>query len=297
VSESNRPTIIAIASGKGGTGKTTLATNIAWIAARRGLPVAYLDCDVEEPNGHLFLKPHIEATAPVTVEVPEIDAEKCTLCGACTEICRFNALASLGDRILVFEQLCHSCGGCWLVCPEKAIREKPREVGVIEEGRAGAVGFVHGRLRIGEAMATPVIRAVKDRLPNEGLAIFDAPPGTSCPVIETVSRADHVVLVTEPTPFGLHDLELAVDMVEQLGLPFSVAINRSDAGDDRVRNFCLERRIEILAELPDDRRVAEAYSRGEMAAEAVPEFQRSLEACFDRLCDRFGDVATGRVPS
>lgn len=280
-----KATTVAIASGKGGTGKTTIATNLARAAAD-GLNVCYLDCDVEEPNGHLFLRPQIEATEPVEVAVPEVDAEKCNLCGRCGEICQYSAIVPISPKVLIFPELCHSCGGCWLVCPEGAISEAPRVVGVVEQGRAGSLAFVHGRLNVGEARATPVIQAVKKRIPRDGLAILDAPPGTSCPVIETVRGCDHVVLVTEPTPFGLSDLRLAVETVRKLDLPLSVVINRSDAGDARVRNYCLDLGIEILAEIPDDRRVAEAYSRGQVASEILPHYREAIVAMSERLLER-----------
>jgi MinD superfamily P-loop ATPase len=279
--------IVAVASGKGGTGKTTVATNLAAMAAEAGRAsgrpsgdnVQLLDCDVEAPNAHLFLRPEIERTEPVSVPVPEVDEEKCTACGECGRICQYSAIVSLKTKPLVFPELCHGCGGCALVCPTGAITEKAREVGVVEEGYAGRVAFAGGKLRIGEAMAPPLIRAVKGRALSDGLVVIDAPPGTSCPVIEAVKDADFVLLVTEPTPFGLNDLAIAVDTVRKLGLPFAVVVNRAGLGHDSVYAYCEDEDIDILAELPDDRRVAEAYSRGEMACRAVPEFA----AAFDTL--------------
>lgn len=265
-------TVVAVASGKGGTGKTTVATNLAYVAASEGHAVSYLDCDVEEPNGHLFLRPRIRERTPVTVPVPVVDEHKCTACGKCKDICQYGAIAVLGKTAIAFENLCHGCGGCVLVCAEGAISEGAREVGVVEEGRAGAIRFVHGRLRVGEAMSPPLIRMVKKRLPDDGLAIIDAPPGTSCPVIQSIKGADFVLLVTEPTPFGLHDLRLAVETVRVLGPPFAVILNRADVGDHRVHDYCRDEGIDILLEIPDDRRVAEAYSRGLLATEAVPEY-------------------------
>jgi len=292
VSEQNgQRWVIAIASGKGGTGKTTLAANLAWVAASEGRDVWYLDCDVEEPNGHLFLKPQITESGPVTMPVPEVNAEKCTLCGKCAEICQYSAIVCVGKKVLTFHELCHACGGCWLVCPTGAISETPREVGTLEQGRAGRVGFVHAHLGIGEAMVTHVIRTVKRRLPEAGMAILDAPPGTSCPVVETVRGSDHVVLVTEPTPFGLNDLQLAVETVRELGLPLSVVINRSDAGDAQVRNYCLDSGIEILAEIPDDRRVAEAYSRGLMVSDVIPDYRERIRELFEKLVERLEKAA------
>jgi MinD superfamily P-loop ATPase len=264
--------ILAIASGKGGTGKTTVAVNLALVAAERGQGVQLLDCDVEEPNAHIFLRPEVAERQPVSVPVPEVDESKCTACGECGRICQFSAIVSLGSKALVFPELCHGCGGCALVCEAEAISEVPREVGVVEVGRAGWVDFAGGRLRVGEAMSPPLIRAVRARSGKEGLTIIDAPPGTSCPVIASIRNCDHVVLVTEPTPFGMHDLVLAVETVRKLEGRFGVVINRSDVGDDRVLRYCAEEKIPVLARIPDDRRIAEAYSRGEPLVKAVPEY-------------------------
>jgi MinD superfamily P-loop ATPase len=264
-------TVVAVASGKGGTGKTTVATNLAVVAAASGQEVQLLDCDVEAPNAHLFLKPEIERSEAVSGPVPSVNEEKCTACGECGRICRYSAIVSLKTKPLVFPELCHGCGGCALVCPERAITERSREVGIIEEGHAAGVRFAGGRLRIGEAMAPPLIRAVKERALHYGLVVIDAPPGTSCPMVESVRGCDFALLVTEPTPFGLSDLAIAVDTVRKLGLPFAVAVNRAGLGHDTVYSFCEDEDIDVLAELPDDRRVAEAYSRGELACRAVPE--------------------------
>jgi len=277
--------ILAVASGKGGTGKTTIATNLAVTVAAQGGRVCYADCDVEEPNGHIFLKPDITSRTSIGVPVPKVDMSGCTGCGKCGEICQYSAIVCINKKVLTFPELCHGCGGCALVCPEGAISEVPREVGILEEGMADGVGFVHGRLRVGEAMSPPLIRRVKERIPADGVTIVDAPPGTSCPVIEAVKGADYVVLVTEPTPFGLNDLELAVGMVRELGLPMGVVINRSDVGDDRVKDYCERESINVLAEISDDRKVAEAYSRGEMAVDAVPELNRLFENVFQGVLD------------
>lgn len=274
---------IAIASGKGGTGKTTVATNLAYLASQNGATVAYLDCDVEEPNGHIFLRPQIDDSRAIEKLVPEIDSAKCIHCGRCAEVCRFGAIASLPSQTMVFAELCHSCGGCALACPAGAVHEQPRKIGRLRSGRSEAIRFVEGVLDVGEAMSPPAIRAVKSAAPEVLLTILDAPPGTSCPVIETVRGCDRVILVTEPTPFGLHDLTLAVEMVRALKLPLAVVINRADAGDARVREYCDRQRIRIAAEIPDDRAVAEAYSRGQMICQAVPALGARIGALLDSI--------------
>jgi len=260
---------ITVASGKGGTGKTTVATSLALALTRLG-SVEFLDCDVEEPNAHFFLKPELAIREPVYVAVPEIDKARCTLCGRCAEVCEFRAIAAIKDSVLVFPELCHGCTACWELCPEQAITPGRREVGVAEDGPAGAIGFHHGWLRIGEAMSPPLIRAVKARAADADFTVIDAPPGTSCPVVETVRHADAVVLVTEPTPFGLNDLELAADLVAELGVPAGVVVNRAGIGDDGVTRFCTQRGLPLLLEIPFDRRIAEAYSRGVPLNESLP---------------------------
>ncbi len=262
--------ILAIASGKGGTGKTTVAVNMA-----RALDsdILLLDCDVEEPNAHLFLKGHVEAEETISIPVPQVDEALCDGCGKCGSFCAYHAIVSFGTIPLVFPEMCHGCGGCTLVCPPKAIRETDRRIGVIETIRSENITLIQGRLDIGVAMAPPLIRAVKAHLRGHLPAILDAPPGTSCPVIATLRDVDFVALVTEPTPFGLHDLKLAVETVRELGIPFGVVINRVGVGDDRVHAYCIAEAIPILAEIPDDRRIAEAYSRGELIVDALPEYR------------------------
>jgi MinD superfamily P-loop ATPase len=279
---------IAIASGKGGTGKTTVATNLAWAAARSGRRVAYVDCDVEEPNGHLFLKPRMTSARAIGRMHPKIDDDKCTHCGLCGEICQYSAIVCVGQKVLAYPELCHACGGCTLVCRPGAITEVLRETGKLEAGMAGAIHFVQGVLNIGEAMSTPLIRQVKAEFTGEQLRIVDCPPGTSCPVIESVRDADMVLLVTEPTPFGLNDLTLAVEMVRAMKLPFAVIVNRAGIGDRNTQEYCRREGIEIMTEIPDDRRVAEAYSKGLLACEAVPEFRLCMQGLLDRLCGAGG---------
>lgn len=281
---------IAIASGKGGTGKTTLATNLAGLLAGRGLAVRLLDADVEEPDCHLFLHPEIERHEPVHVQIPVVDEARCTSCGVCADVCAFKAITLIGATVLVFPELCHSCGACSLLCPEGAITEEGRETGVVEHGVVTLPGrpafpLVSGVLAVGEAKAVPVTKATLASADdaNVDVVLIDAPPGTSCPVIEAVRGSDLVVLVTEPTPFGLHDLELAVDMVHALGLRCVVAVNRADLGDDRVHRFCAARGFEIVLEVPNDRRIAEAYARGELLLDAIPDLESKLSAAWERI--------------
>ena len=262
--------IISVASGKGGTGKTTVATNLA---RSIGSDVQLLDCDVEEPNAHLFINPSIEETQTIFAPVPEVNEDKCTYCGKCAEICQFKAIAVLNETVLVFEELCHSCGGCWEVCPEDAITQSGRELGVIQKGHSNGIEFVHGKLRVGEAMSPPLIKKVRTHQDPEKLTIIDAPPGTSCPVIASMKDSDFVLLVTEPTPFGLHDLKLAVGAVQILNIPCGLVVNRSDLGDDKVVDYAHQQGLPVLMEMPFDRRIAEAYSRGEMLVDVMPEWK------------------------
>jgi len=271
---------IAVASGKGGTGKTTIAANMAVSSPE---PVKLIDCDVEEPNCHIFINPLIESRKNVGIPVPHADPEKCNACGECGRICQYNAIVALKTQPLVFPELCHGCGGCALVCPTGAITEVDRDIGVVEEGTRGDLLFSQGILNVGEAMAPPLIRAVRRNGQVKSNVIIDAPPGTSCPVVTTISGCDYVVLVTEPTPFGLNDLVLAVEMVRTMKIPFGVVINRSDIGDDAVKKYCRDQDIEILLELPHDRRVAEAYSKGELASESIDELKPLFEDLYVRI--------------
>jgi MinD superfamily P-loop ATPase len=280
---------IAIASGKGGTGKTTIATNLARSIAQTGNEVQYLDCDVEEPNGHIFLKPHISETHNATIGVPEVDAELCDGCGKCGRLCQYSAIICLKDTPLVFEQLCHCCGGCMLICPAGAITEKQIPIGFVDSGAADGVEFAQGRLNIGDVRSPALIKKVKESALNDGLVIIDAPPGTSCPVIEAIEGVDFCLLITEPTPFGLNDLKLAVGMVEELKLPFAVVINRSDLGDDGVTRYCEKENIEVILEIPDDRRIAEAYSTGSMIVDALPEYRDDFLSLYENVSKRKED--------
>ena len=271
---------ISVASGKGGTGKTTIATNLA---VSIGSNAQLLDCDVEEPNAQLFLKPEIRKTNIVNTPVPDIDKQKCSLCRKCAEICRFKAIAIAGQTILTFPELCHSCGGCLIVCPENAITETGRELGMIETGSSYPIEFGHGRLRIGEAMSPPLIKKVRSLGKPQSINIIDAPPGTSCPVIAAMKETDFVLMVTEPTPFGLHDLKLAVEAVKLLDIPCGLVINRADIGTDDVRQYALAENLPILMEIPFDRRIAEVYSNGHLIVEELPEWRPKFFDLFNQI--------------
>jgi MinD superfamily P-loop ATPase len=279
---------IAVASGKGGTGKTAVAVGLALSAAtsRNGRsPPLVLDCDVEAPDAHIYLQPEMERTVPASVPVPEIDPERCQLCGDCAEACRFNALALLGQELTVFPELCHSCGSCLHICQHRAIRETPRVMGVLEEGASKGVRFAHGVLNVGEAMAVPLIRQLKEwqETAPESLVILDSPPGTSCPVVETLSGVDFVVLVTEPTPFGLHDLQLAVELVRALDLPMGVIVNRDGIGDDRVERYCAAEGLRVLLKIPFDREIAEGMARARSLPAIRPEYLERFRSVMEEL--------------
>jgi len=264
--------IISVASGKGGTGKTIISTSLALSLGE----VQFLDCDVEEPNGHIFLKPQINKRISVGIPVPEVDETKCNFCGKCAQICEFNAIVVIKKKVLFFPELCHGCGGCSYICPENAIKEVEREIGVIEKGSSGNIDFSHGILNVGEPMAPPLIKQVKGLITNNKDVIIDASPGTSCPVVETVKGSNFCLLVTEPTPFGLNDLILAVEMLKKLDIPSGVVINCADIGDDEVNKYCQSENIPILMTIPWDRKIAEAYSRGTPLIGALPEFRNKF---------------------
>lgn len=280
----NRKPIIAVSAGKGGTGKTLVATNLALAANEE---VQFLDCDVEEPNAYVFLKPQLQNTLPVELPLPVIHQERCTGCGECADFCEFNALAVVKETVVVFKELCHSCGGCMLVCPEDAISETMRQIGVVEIGSANEMPVVDGVLNVGEALAPPIIEAVKEQARPDLTAIIDSPPGTACPMIDTVKGIDYCIMVTEPTPFGYHDLTLAVGVVRELGVPCGVIVNRANIGDDKVYEYCEEENIPILMEIPMDRKIAEAYSDGIPLIEALPEYKAKFAQLFNEITTKF----------
>ena len=268
--------VIAIASGKGGTGKTTIATSLALAVDNAQL----LDCDVEEPNVHLFLKVRWERSEVVSTPIPEIDPSRCDHCGKCAEICAYNSLAVLKDRVLVFPHLCHGCGGCALLCPRGAIKEVDRKIGKVDMGWVGELQLFRGKMNVGEVMAPPLVRAVKGNISEKRDVIIDAPPGTSCPVIEAIRGSDFCLLVTEPTPFGLNDLRLAIETVRKLNIPFGVVVNRTGLGDGEVEEFCKRENIDVLLRIPFDRDIAVSYSRGIPLIDAKMEYRDILRNMF-----------------
>lgn len=272
--------VISVASGKGGTGKTTVAANLALSLNEN---VQFLDCDVEEPNAHIFLKPEITHAQSIGVPIPQVDEEKCTYCGKCAQVCLYNAIAVVKEKVLVFPELCHGCGGCALLCPEKAIKEVNKPIGAVEEGKADSIQFIQGKLDIGEMMAPPLIRAVKRAANSNQIAIIDVSPGTSCPVIEAVKDSDFCILVTEPTPFGLNDLILAVEVLRKIKVPFGVVINRADVGDKKVDEYCQKEKIPILMRIPMDREIAISYSKGIPIVEEKPDYKEKFKRLYRQI--------------
>jgi MinD superfamily P-loop ATPase len=281
--------IISVASGKGGTGKTLIATSLA-LSLKDKHQVQLLDCDVEEPNDHIFMKPVITQSEAVSIPVPKVNEEKCTHCGKCAEVCAYNAIAVVKEYVLTFPELCHGCGACSYLCPEKAITEVPHEIGMIETGDADGVAFGHGKLSIGQAMAPPVIRKVKGLVNRDNTVIIDASPGTSCPVVEAIKSSDFCLLVTEPTPFGLNDLRLAVATVRQLDIPCGVVLNRVGAGDGKTEEYCVKENIPVLLTIPLDTNIARLYSRGVPLVEGIPDYKSS----FAELYEKIGDAVSER---
>jgi MinD superfamily P-loop ATPase len=269
--------IVSIASGKGGTGKTSVAVNMALSIKNAQL----LDCDVEEPNAHLLLHPRTSRIEPVYVLIPFVKEELCDHCGECSTFCQYNAIFVNPENVLIFPELCHSCGGCSLICRKNAISEEKHRIGTLKLASAGDLALVYGELEVGEPMAVPVIREVKRQIDNSRNVILDSPPGTSCPVIETVKGSDFCILVTEPTPFGLHDLKIAVQVLEDMQIPFGVVINRAGIGDKKVYEYCGEKNIPILLEIPFQRRIAELYSKGIPFSLEMQEWKEKFEILFN----------------
>ncbi len=263
---------LAIASGKGGTGKTTVAINLARVLDNMQL----LDCDVEAPNVHLFLKPQVKESVPVTIPVPRVDFDKCDFCGVCRDVCEFHAILVGKNTVLTFPELCHGCGACSMFCPVKAIIEEERQTAVVHAGVFEDIDVVWGVLNVGEPMAVPVISKVKSFIEPGRNVILDAPPGTTCPTIEAIRDADYCILVTEPTPFGLNDLELAVGACKKLGIPAGVVLNRAGIGDNRVQEYCRNESAPLLMEIPYQPRIAVAYSRGEILVDALPDLRKNF---------------------
>jgi MinD superfamily P-loop ATPase len=283
--------IISVASGKGGTGKTLVASSLA-LSLIDNHKVQLLDCDVEEPNANIFLHLAVSESQYVHIPIPKVDETKCTYCGKCAEVCAYNAIAVIKEKVLIFPELCHGCGACSYLCPESAITEEGREVGIVERGDSGDLELIQGKLNVGEAMAPPVIREVKKYIKTANIIIIDVPPGTSCPVIEAAKDSDFCLLVTEPTPFGLNDLSLAVEMIRKLGIPCGVVINRVGVGDEEVEQYCHREGIPVLLRIPLDRKIALLYSKGIPLIEGMPEWRDEFLRLFQ---DIEGILAASRV--
>jgi MinD superfamily P-loop ATPase len=280
---------IAVASGKGGTGKTTVATSLAMAVARSDFnftPPVFLDCDVEAPNAHIFLHPQLEETRTIGIQLPWIDEDQCTLCHKCSEVCQYHAIVVLGKKVLVFPELCHGCGSCTLMCPEHAISEELKKTGVLQRGPGiGNISFARGVMDVGEPMAVPIIRQLKQWMiaADEQVVILDAPPGSSCPVVETMRGADFILMVTEPTPFGLHDLGLAVEVARQLDIPAGVVINRDGAAYSYVDEFCEKENLPILMRIPFERVIAEGVARGQLLTSIHDDYVYRFQDMFQQI--------------
>ncbi len=274
--------IISVASGKGGTGKTLVATSLA-LSLIDNHKIQLLDCDVEEPNANILLHLALSQRKRVYVPIPRVDETNCTYCGKCAEICAYNALAVIKEKVLVFPEMCHGCGACSYLCPESAITEEGREVGVVERGDSGNLELIQGKINVGEAMAPPVIREVKKYIEPANIVIIDVPPGTSCPVVEAVEGSDFCLLVTEPTPFGLNDLLLAVEVVRKLGISCGVVVNRVGIGGEEVEQYCLREGIPILSRIPLDRNIARLYSEGIPLVKGIPRWREAFLRLFQDI--------------
>jgi len=281
--------IIAIASGKGGTGKTLVATSLA-LALKDRDKIQLVDCDVEEPNAHIFMKPVITRSEAVSIPVPRITEDKCTYCGKCAEVCIYHAIAVIEKNVLIFPKLCHGCGACSYLCPEKAIKEEERIIGIVETGYSDGIAFAQGKLAVGEPMAPPIIRKVKSLMNNNGTVIIDVSPGTTCPVVESVKGSSFCLLVTEPTPFGLNDLALAVETVRKLNIPCGVVLNRAGADDSLIAEYCRQEKVPVLLTIPLDIEIARLYSKGITLVNGMPQWRES----FTRLFDQIEEIASER---
>jgi MinD superfamily P-loop ATPase len=280
--------MIAVASGKGGTGKTTIATSMAVALSETGKQLSFLDCDVEAPNAHIFLHPLVDQSKTVNILIPEVDLSLCSGCGRCAEVCQFNAIMVFGNQPLVFPQLCHGCGSCTLVCPDDAISEIPRPIGLLESGYAqDGINFVHGILNVGEPLAVPIISQLKhwQNYSSEEIIIIDSPPGTSCPVVGSIRDVDFVLLVTEPTPFGLHDLKLAVQLTEELGIPRGVIINRDGIGDTAVNQYCFENNLHVLMRIPFSREIGKGVAKGNTLVDISPDYIGGFQGLYEKIED------------
>jgi MinD superfamily P-loop ATPase len=271
--------IVSVASGKGGTGKTSVAVNMALSIGN----VQLLDCDVEEPNAHLLLQSVLHKIEPVYSLIPNVNEKLCSHCGECSNFCQYNAIFATSEKVLVFPELCHSCTGCAMVCPRKAITWKKHRMGTLKFGSAEDLALIYGELEVGKPMAVPVIKAVKNQIKEGKNVILDSPPGTSCPFVESVRGSDFCILVTEPTPFGLHDLKIAVEVLRKIALPFGAVINRSGIGDRNVYDYCREENIRILLEIPYRRRIAELYSRGIAFSLEMPEWKEKFRMLYSEI--------------
>jgi MinD superfamily P-loop ATPase len=280
--------IISIASGKGGTGKTLVTSSLA-VSLKDKQQVQVADCDVEEPNAHIFLNPEFSKEEKVYINVPRVDKNKCTYCGKCAEVCAFNAIAVINEKILVFDELCHGCGACSYLCPEHAITEQEREIGSVQTGKSGSIDFIRGTLNVGEAMSPPIIRKVKEKINPEKTVLLDVPPGTSCPVVESIQGSNYCLLVTEPTPFGLNDLTLAVEVVKLLQIPCGIVLNRAGSGNERIETYCKSEGIPVMLTIPLDTDIAKLYSRGITLAEGMPDWQERFVELFQKIKDQLSN--------
>ena len=270
---------IAVLSGKGGTGKTLVSVNLACAAEK----AVYVDCDVEEPNGHLFLKPEITEKQSVTAPVPEMDMSKCTGCRKCVDFCKYNALALLKDKLMIFYEVCHSCGGCILFCPEKALSKKQREIGTIEAGISGGVTVLTGCLNTGEVSGVPIIKGLMEKLPKQDIIVIDCPPGSACIVMESIREADFCVLVAEPTLFGAHNLAMVYDLVKLFDKPFGVVLNKCLPGENPSEKFCSENKINILTEIPYDEKLGMLNSKGLVAVRESDQYRKLFQKLLENI--------------